>query len=132
MYSLFPQLIYQCFYFKQAQGYYDPEAVYLQHDYNSQTESTEGSPANQLAVFGRVMWNEVLSRLRRLRNSLRRAFYEESPAEKQAVNNIARPSSALQNIAASSAWAFPAAGLATAFLFRTQIEEVFENFFSKP
>ena len=118
-------------FFKQAQGYYNPESVYLQHDYNSQTESTEGSPANQLAVSGRVMWNEVLSGFRRLRNSLRRAFYEESPAEKQAVNNIARPSSALRNIAASSAWAFPAAGLATALLFRTQIEEVIDNFLSK-
>ena len=47
----------------------------------------------------------------------------ESPAEKQAF--------ALQAIASSGAWAFPAAGVATALVFRTQIEEMIDEMFSK-
>ena len=132
IYNLFPQLIYQCLYFKQAHGYYEPQAVYFQNDYNSQTESTEGSLATHLAGFGRLLWNEVLTGLRRVSDSFRRTFYEESSVEKQALNNIDGPSSSLQNIASSGAWAFPAAGIATALLFRTQIEEIFEYFLSKP
>ena len=85
-----------------------------------------------MARFGRLMWKEVLTGLRRVSNSFRRTFHDESTDEKQALNDIDGPSSALQNIASSGAWVFPAAGLATALLFRTQIEEVFEYFFSKP
>ena len=55
-------------------------------------------------------------------------FQGESPSEKQ---SLSEPSSALQNIASSSAWLFPAGGVATALLFRTQIEGMIDEMFSK-
>ena len=76
-----------------------------------------------MADVGRGIWNEVTSGFKRVRNNLRRTFYGESPDEKQ--------SSALLNIASSGAWAFPAAGVATALVFRTQIEGIIDDFFGK-
>ena len=75
------------------------------------------------------MWNGVLTGFNRVKNKLQKTFQGESPSEKQ---SLSEPSSALQNIASSSAWLFPAGGVATALLFRTQIEELFGDFFGKP
>ena len=100
----------------------------MRRDYDSPAGSDDGSFPNQLADAGRRMWNGVLSGFKRVKNRIQKTFQGESASEKQ---SLSEPSSALQNIASSSAWAFPAAGLATALIFRTQIEEVFENIFSK-
>ena len=75
------------------------------------------------------MWNGVLSGFKQVKNRLQKTFQGESPSEKQSLSD---PSSALQNIASSSAWIFPAGGVATALLFRNQIEELFDDFFGKP
>ena len=97
--------------------------MYIKHDIDSQAESAVGSFATNLADVGRGIWNGLTSGFRRVTNSVRRTFYGESPAEKQAF--------ALQAIASSGAWAFPAAGVATALVFRTQIEEMIDDMFSK-
>ena len=101
----------------------------MQRDYDSPAGSADGFFSNQLADAGRRMWNGVLSGFKRVKNKLQNTFQGESPSEKQ---SLSEPSSALQNIASSSAWLFPAGGVATALLFRTQIEELFGNFFGKP
>ena len=74
------------------------------------------------------MLNGVLSGFKRVKNGLQRTFQVELQSEKQSSSE---PSSSLQNIASSSAWLFPAGGVATAILFRNQIEELFDDFFSK-
>ena len=74
------------------------------------------------------MWNGVLSGFKRVKNRLHKTFQGELPSEKQ---SLSEPSSALKNIASASAWIFPAGGVATALLFRTQIEELFGDFFGK-
>ena len=95
----------------------------MQYGTDSQTESAIGSFATNLADVGRGIWNGLTSGFRRVTNGLRRTFYGESPADKQAF--------ALQAIASSGAWAFPAAGVATALVFRTQIEEIIDEMLSK-
>ena len=76
-----------------------------------------------MADVGRGIWSGLTSGFRRVTNSVRRTFYGESPDEKQAF--------ALQAVASSGAWAFPAAGVATALVFRTQIEGMIDEMFSK-
>ena len=111
------------FHYQQNQRYYDSQAAYIQHKIDRQAESDVGSFTTNLADVGRGIWNGVTSGLRRVTNSIRRAFYEEKPEEKQAF--------ALQAIASSGAWAFPAAGVATALVFRTQIEGIIDDIFGK-
>ena len=79
--------------------------------------------ASNLADVGRGIWNGVTSGIRRVSNSLRRTFYGESPDEKQF--------SSIQTIVSSGAWAFPAAGVATALVFRTQIEGIIDDLLGK-
>ena len=95
----------------------------MQYGTDNQSEPAVGSFTTNLADVGRGIWNGVTSGIRRVTNSLRRTFYGESPDEKQF--------SAVQTIASSNGWAFPAAGVATALVFRTQIEGIIDSFFGK-